>query len=87
MKYLIFPQAWYEYYLWQLRKDELENEKFSAVDFPGGISQTDFTSEQEQVRKDIIQELNTKSGERKKVQEDIFINSCVLMAIREFFVD
>lgn len=65
----------------------MDNEKLSAAEFPEEISQIDNTSEQEQVRKDFVQELKAKSVERKKIEEDIFINSCVLMAIKEFFVD
>lgn len=87
IKFIIFSQAWYEYYLWQLRKDELDHEKLSAAEFPEEISQIDNTSEQEQVRKELVQELKTKSVERKKIEEDIFINSCVLMAIKECFID
>lgn len=64
----------------------MEQQNRLTEEYSDEVSQT-LLQESALIQKEFINLLRDKTEERKKIAEDMFVNSCVLMAIKEFVLD
>lgn len=85
-------KAWHEYYLWQKRAEDMANPNLGWATYPKGDAMEktlDSTNanKTEDIKKQWIEYINEGKNDAKKVEENVFINTCVLLAIKQFIFD
>ncbi|VEN50705.1 unnamed protein product, partial [Callosobruchus maculatus] len=85
-------QAWFDYHIWQLRIENMADPRKGAVFETTSsnmvTSQTERDSEEEKRRlSNIAYYMNIEDDAVLQMKQNMFVNTCVLMAIKQFVYD
>nr|XP_023029022.1 uncharacterized protein LOC111517180 [Leptinotarsa decemlineata] len=85
-------QALFDYHLWQLRKQDMADPRKGTTFSPDAASSRSFDGGDAEDKNDKVREmfrkyLKEQDKDSRGLRENIFINTCVLLAIKQFIFD